>query len=385
MTRVGRHGLTAQQRQELWTRWRKGQSLIDIARAVGKKAGSVFGVLAAAGGMSPRTRRRRTTELALREREEISRGLAEGFSIRAIALRLGRSPSTVSREIARNEGRRRYRATKADERAWKRARRPKACILSTDAPLRELVVEKLEQDWSPQQIAGWLAALETRSKMRISHETIYKTLYIQARGALRRDLIERLRTRRKFRRAKCSTTAGQTRGQIVGAVPICERPREIESRVVPGHWEGDLLSGAGNSHIVTLVERLSRYTLLVRVERKDARTVGRAITDAVMRLPAGLFKSITWDRGTELAAHQKFTKSTGVPVYFCDAQSPWQRGTNENTNGLLRQYFPNGLDLSAYTQRDLDLVAIRLNKRPRKTLGYLAPRDAIIGAVAPTS
>jgi IS30 family transposase len=278
----------------------------------------------------------------------------------------------------------RYRAASADERAWNEARRPKACVLATNSELRQVVTEKLEQDWSPQQIAGWLAARKGRSGPRISHETIYRTLYVQARRALCRDLIDRLRTRRKFRKARNSTTAGQTRGQIVGAIPIRERPRDIESRETPGHWEGDLLAGARNSHVVTLVERTSRYTLLVRVRGKDARTVDRALTDRVRRLPEGLFKSITWDRGTELALHRRFTHATGVPVYFCDAKSPWQRGTNENTNGLLRQYFPPGVDLSGYSQHDLDLIAIRLNQRPRKILGYRAPRDAIIGAVAPT-
>lgn len=384
MARLGRPGLTERQRQELWKRWRKGESLSDIARALGKQPGSIFGVLAAAGGISPAVRRRRRAELALADREEISRGLAAGMSAREIAARLFRAPSTISREIERNGGRERYRATAADNRAWDMARRPKECLLSRNATLRELVIDRLEEDWSPQQIAGWLAALRDRAGSRISHETIYRSLYVRARSALQRNLIDRLRTRRKFRRPKSNTTAGQARGQIVGAVSIRKRPPAVASRETPGHWEGDLLSGARNSHVVTLVERSSRYTLLVRVGGKDARTVGRALTLRVRRLPQGLFRSITWDRGTELARHRQFTEATGVPVYFCDASSPWQRGTNENTNGLLRQYFPRGVDLSNYTQRDLDLVAARLNRRPRKTLGYLAPRDAIIGAVAPT-
>jgi IS30 family transposase len=358
--------------------------LSDIARALGKQAGSIFGVLATNGGISPRSRSRHTVSLTPSDREAISRGLVEGASARGIAVQIKRPPSTVSREIARNGGRSGYRATQADERAWEKARRPKTCLLSKNNQLRELVAAKLEEDWSPQQIAGWLAARGMPREMRISHETIYKTLYVRARGALRRELIGRLRTRRKFRKARRSTTAGQTRGQIVGAVSIRSRPAIVETRAVPGHWEGDLLSGARNSHVATLVERFSRYTLLVRVEGKAASLVCSALSKTVTSLPSGLFRSITWDRGTELAQHSRFSRETGVPIYFCDAKSPWQRGTNENTNGLLRQYFPDGVDLSGYTQRDLDLVAASLNRRPRRTLGYLAPRDRIIGAVAPT-
>jgi IS30 family transposase len=383
VARRGRPGLSIQQKQELWRRWRSGQTLSDIGRALGKHAGSVYGVLASTGGLTPARRTRGVTALTLDDREEISRGIAKGKSVRAIAERLERSPSTISREIKRNGGRSKYRAARADERAWDQAKRPKDCLLSTNTRLGEFVAAKLQADWSPQQISGWLAAFGSDKRMRISHETIYRSLYLQARGVLSRELLERLRTRRKMRRAKDNTTAGQTRGQIVGAVSIHDRPAEVETRLVPGHWEGDLLTGARNSHVATLVERYSRYVLLIRVESKDAETVGRALTAKVVELPRGLFRSITWDRGTELAFHKRFTEATGVRVYFCDPKSPWQRGTNENTNGLLRQYFPDGVDLSPYSQRDLDLIARGLNRRPRKTLGYLSPRDRITGAVAP--
>ncbi len=316
------------------------------------------------------------------DREEISRSIPRGKSVRAIADRVERSPSTISREIERNGGRSKYRAARADERAWDQAKRPKDCLLLTNRRLGEFVATKLKADWSPQQISGWLAAFGSK-RMRISHETIYRSLYLQARGVLSRELLERLRTRRKMRRAKGNTTAGQTRGQIVGAVSIHDRPAAVETRLVPGHWEGDLLTGARNSHIATLVERYSRYVLLIRVEGKDSETVCRALTAKVTELPRGLFRSLTWDRGTELAFHKRFTQATGVPVYFCDPKSPWQRGTNENTNRLLRQYFPDGVDLSTYSQHDLDFIAVGLNRRPRKTLGYLSPRDRITGAVAP--
>jgi IS30 family transposase len=321
--------------------------------------------------------------LTLDDREEISRGIAKGKSVRSMADGVERSPSTISREIERNGGRSKYRAALADERAWDQAKRPKDCLLLTNRRLGEFVAAKLQADWSPQQISGWLAAFGSDKRMRVSHETIYRSLYLQTRGVLSRELLERLRTRRKMRRAKGNTTAGQTRGQIVGAVSIHDRPAEVETRLVPGHWEGDLLTGARNSHILTLVERYSRYVILIRVEGKDAETVGVALTARVTKLPRGLFRSLTWDRGTELAFHKRFTQATGVRVYFCDPKSPWQRGTNENTNGLLRQYFPDGVDLSPYSQRDLDLIAIGLNQRPRKTLGYLSPRDRITGAVAP--
>jgi IS30 family transposase len=323
--------------------------------------------------------------LCAREREEISRSLAKGFGVRAIAECLGRSPSTVSREIARNGGHAKYRAARADERAWTEAKRPKQPLLAKSGALRKIVAAKLQEDWSPEQIAGWLAAKYSRnSQMRISHETIYRTLYQRTKGTLHKQLLERLRTKRTMRKGKMSSTAGQKRGQITDAVSIHNRPTDINVRSKPGHWEGDLITGRRNTHIATLVERFSRYVLLVRVEGKDSANVVSALIRKVKELPKGLFLSLTWDRGTELAMHKTFTRVTGVPVYFCDPKSPWQRGTNENTNGLLRQYFPKGLDLSTFTQHELDVTAVRLNRRPRKVLGFQAPRSRIIG-VASTS
>ncbi len=383
MAQRGRPGLSAQQKKDLWSRWRQGQSLSEIGRALGKQAGSIHGVLAASGGITPRVRTRNFRTLSPAEREEISRGLAEGLSLREIAAGLERAPSTVSREISRNRGRVEYRAARADDRAWTAARRPKICLLEKNAPLRKLVAERLQDDWSPEQIAGWLTATSgCGDGLRVSHETIYRTLYLQTRRVLRRELVARLRTKRTMRKGKRSSTHGQARGQIIDAVPIRDRPAVIDARTTPGHWEGDLITGAKNTHIATLVERYSRYLILVRVRGKDTASVVGALIQKVKQLPKGLLLSLTWDRGTELAMHKNFTKETGVPVYFCDPKSPWQRGTNENTNGLLRQYFPSGLELSAFTQHDLDVIALRLNRRPRKILGYLSPRARITGAVA---
>jgi IS30 family transposase len=374
MALTGRPGLTTAQKTELWQRWKAGQSLSDIGRALGKHAGSIYGVLAASGGLAPRQRSRSRRSLEMMEREEISRGLAEGFSIRRIARTLGRAPSTVSREIARNGGRARYRATHGEDRAWRQALRPKPCALAGNQRLRDTVSEKLALQWSPSQISGWLEIEYGNDKtMQVSHETIYKSLFIQARGVLKKELIGHLRSNRKMRRGKTSTTQGQTRGQIIDAVSIRERPAEIEDRAVPGHWEGDLISGSANSHIATLVERKSRYVILVRVDGKDTASVVGALMQQISDLPRGLMQSLTWDRGTEMASHRKITIATGVKIYFCDPQSPWQRGTNENTNRLLRQYFPKGTDLSVHSQADLDYVAERLNTRPRKTLGFITP------------
>jgi IS30 family transposase len=385
MARTGRPGLSAKEKQELWARWRLGQSLSDIGRALRKHSGSIYGVLAANGGITPAARRRRKVELSFRQRESISRGLAKGLSIRAIAKRLRKAPSTVSREIARNGGRTKYRAARADERALAKAKRPKPPLLALRPALRKVVASKLQDDWSPAQIAGWLAVKHRRDpEMRVSHETIYRSLYLQARGVLHRQLLDRLRTKRRMRKGKRWSTEGQRRGQIIDAVSIHERPASIEARAKPGHWEGDLITGRRNTHIATLVERYSRYVILVRVEGKDSTSVVNALSRKVNGLPHGLFLSLTWDRGTELALHKLFTERTGVPVYFCDPKSPWQRGTNENTNGLVRQYFPPGLDLSAFSQHDLDLIAIRLNRRPRKILGFDSPRSRITGGVAPT-
>jgi IS30 family transposase len=320
--------------------------------------------------------------LQLQEREEISRGLAGGMTIRGIARQLGRAASTVSREVRRHDGIDGYRACDADRQAWDRARRPKRCRLAQHRRLQRAVARKLTRNWSPQQISIWLerryAADET---MRVSHETIYRTLFIQARGALKKELLSHLRSRRQMRSSK---KPGQGGGQISDAISIRERPAEAEDRAVPGHWEGDLLCGGKSTQIATLVERHSRYVMLVRIKNKDSDQVARALSKQVLKLPATLRRSITWDRGSEMAAHKDFTVATDVRVYFCDPHSPWQRGSNENTNGLLRQYFPKGSDLSVFSQRQLDNVAHELNQRPRMTLGWENPADTLSRAVAST-
>ncbi len=385
MPRTGRPGLSAAQKSELWTRWKNGESLSDIGRALGKHAASVFTVVVAKGGIAPVIRRRRLGSLTKSEREEISRGLCAGHSQHRIAYDLGRSASTVSREVRRNGGRGAYRAVKAEDRALQSALRPKPCFLATHPVVRSIVAAKLQEQWSPQQIAGWLRiTFDGDETMQISHETIYKSLFIQARGVLKKELMAHLRSRRIMRRGKTASTAGQTRGQIIDAVSIQDRPAEIEDRAVPGHWEGDLLSGAKNSHIATLVERTSRFVMLVQVDGKDSNTVVDALIRQVGQLPKSVMASLTWDRGTELAYHTRFSVTTDISVYFCDPQSPWQRGSNENTNGLLRQYFPKGTDLSSFSQNDLDQVALKLNTRPRKTLGYATPSDRFDAALALT-
>jgi IS30 family transposase len=303
----------------------------------------------------------------------------------AIAVRLGRSASTVSREIGRNGGRRNYRAAKADERAWKRGLRPKKCLLAKNDRLPDVVAKKLKEDWSPQQISGWLARhYPDDEAMRVSHETIYRTLFVQAKGALKKELLAHLRSGRTMRRSRYASTSGQQRGQIKDAVPIRKRPAEAEDRAVPGHWEGDLLAGARNTYVVTLVERSSRFVMLVRVAGKDTESVVEALSNEIQRLPEAMMDTLTWDRGTEMADHKKFTIATDVAVYFCDPKSPWQRGTSENTNRLLRQYLPKGTDLSAHSQKDLDVIALKLNTRPRKTLAYRTPADTLVPTVALT-
>lgn len=378
MPRTGRPGLTHREKRELWHRWKAGQTLSEIGRALNKHAGSVHGVLAATGGIEPRARVRSTHALRLSDREEISRGLGQGFSLRRISRMICRAASTVSREVSRNGGRLAYRAVQADMRALTQALRPKSCWLSQHQILRDLVAEKLALEWSPAQISGWLAhEYATDPTMQISHETIYKSLFIQARGVLKRELISHLRSNRTMRRGKTWTTAGQPRGQIIDAVSISERPAEVEDRAVPGHWEGDLISGSGNTHMATLVERASRFVMLVKVEGKDTNSVVGALKRHIQSLPEGVMRSLTWDRGTEMAQHKQITLATKVDIYFCDPQSPWQRGTNENTNRLLRQYFPKKTNLAAHSQSDLDLVATRLNTRPRKTLGFQTPADKL--------
>ena len=376
--------LNGAEKAELWRRWRQGESLQTIGRALGWVTKCMHYVVAGAGGVAPSPRHRSRLALTLAEREEISRSVVQGDSCRAMGRRLGRAASTVSREVRRHGGRRGYRAAVADTRAWARSRRPKRCRLATRLALRDAVATKLAVEWSPQQIAGWLRhAYPDDPEMHVSHETIYLSLFVQSRGVLKKALVAHLRQRRTYRRPKCA--ARHPAGHIVDAVSIRERPATVEDRAVPGHWEGDLLVGARNSHVATLVERRSRYVCLVRVTGKQTQTVVRALTQHVQRLPAGLMATLTWDRGLELAAHRTFSIATGVQVYFCDPQSPWQRGTNENTNGLLRQYLPKGTDLSGFTQEHFDAIARRLNTRPRKTLGYRTPADILAETVASTA
>lgn len=373
-----RRGLSLLERGELWKRWKEGQSLSDIGRALGKAAASVYGFLSTTGGIAPRARHRSARALTFGQREEISRGLCAGVSIRRIATCIGKSASTVSREVARNGGVRWYRAAAADSSAWDNGCRPKQCKLAMHARLQGVVAEKLQLDWSPEQIAGWLGhAFPGENDMRISHETIYRSLFVQARGVLKKELRRHLRSRRLMRRSKNSTTEGQQRGRIIDAVSIRDRPAEVEDRAIPGHWEGDLISGSNNSHIATLVERHSRFTKLVRLKGKDTATVVSALSKEIRTLPAELRKTLTWDRGMEMAQHKRFSVATKVKVYFCDPQSPWQRGTNENTNRLLRQYFPKQTELSGFSQRELNDIARQLNQRPRKTLGFLSPVEKL--------
>jgi IS30 family transposase len=385
MTQGKRFGLSAVQESDMWCRWKAGQSLHEIGRAFGKSHSSIRCLVSRHGGIVPAVRRRSLLALTLREREEISRGLASGSSIREIAKCLDRTVSTVSREIARHGGRSVYRASQADGEAWESALRPKQCLLSIHVKLQKIVASKLILDWSPEQVSGWLKIqYPDDESMRVSHETIYRSLFIQARGVLKKELLGHLRSQRRIRRSQHSRVFRDSRGQIVDAISIRERPAEIQDRAIPGHWEGDLIGGSKNSHVLTLVERHSRFTALVKVPSKDTAVVVAALTRHVRKLPAALRRSLTWDRGLEMAKHKTFTVATNVKVYFCDPQSPWQRGSNENTNGLLRQYFPKRTDLSGYTQSDLDKVALRLNQRPRKTLGFQTPASRLQESVAST-
>lgn len=370
--------LEAAEKRELWQRWRDGQTFNEIGRALGRRSTVVRAAVASTGGFSEPARRRSTRTLSLAEREEISRGISAQATAREIAVQLGRAVSTVCREISRNGGRGSYRATVADSQAWRRAERPKICKLAAVAGLRRVVAEKLCLDWSPEQISGWLRqSFPDDERMHVSHETIYRSLFIQARGVLKKELLGHLRSKRLLRRSKKASIRGQHRGQIVDAVSIRERPAEVADRAVPGHWEGDLIEGSNNSYIATLVERQSRFTMLVKVGRKDTESVVSALSTQVRKLPSELRRSLTWDRGLEMARHKAFTVATDVKVYFCDPKSPWQRGTNENTNRLLRQYFPKRSDLSEHSQGALNRVAQRLNQRPRKTLGFQTPADKL--------
>ena len=378
-----RFGLTAIEKHQVWNRWKAGQSLHEIGRAFGKEHSCIRSVLLPRGEIRPAARRRSRLALILAEREDISRGIASGSSIREIARHLNRTASTVSREVIRHDGRPAYRAHDADSQAWASALRPKRCLLAGNRKLRNMVASKLIQDWSPEQISGWLKTqYPDDESMRVSHETIYRTLFIQARGVLKKELLDYLRSKRHMRRSRHASPHGH--GRIIDAISIRERPAEAEDRAIPGHWEGDLLSGGNNSHMVTLVERHSRFLMLIKVPSKDTAVVVAALSKHVRKLPATLRRSLTWDRGLEMAKHKEFTVATDVQVYFCDPQSPWQRGTNENTNLLLRQYFPRGTDLSVHSQAQLEQVALRLNQRPRKTLGFETPASKLQASVAST-
>ena len=380
-----RFGLSAIEKSDIWCRWKAGQSLHEIGRAFDKPHSSIRCLLLPRGGIPPAARRRSRLALTLGEREDISRGIASGSPLREIARRLDRAASTVSREISRHGGRPAYRAHVADDHAWDSALRPKKCLLAVNRKLRNIVASKRILDWSPEQISGWLKTqYPDDESMRVSHETIYRSLFIQARGVLKKELLDHLRSKRRMRRSRHATVSGQSRGQIVDAISIRERPAEVEDRAIPGHWEGDLLSGAKNSYIATLVERHSRFAMLIKVPSKETEAVVAALSQHVRKLPAALKRSLTWDRGLEMAQHKDFTVATDVQVYFCDPQSRWQRGSNENTNLLLRQYFPRGTDLSGYSQAQLDQVALRLHQRPRKTLGFETPASKLQASVAST-
>ena len=374
---------TESQRAIMWERWRKGESLQQIAQLFDRNHSSIQRILAETGGIQPAPRRRSRLALTLAEREELSRSVAAGQSLRSVATRLGRAPSTISREIMRNGGQEDYRASQADQTAWDRGRRPKTCRLAANRRLAHIVAVKLQLLWSPEQIAGWLKRTYPDDEAcQVSHETIYRSLFIQARGVLKKELLQHLRRTRAMRRSRHHTQKTDDRRRIRDAVSISERPAAVDDRAVPGHWEGDLLCGTGSSQIATLVERHTRYLMLVKVASKEAEMFANALIKNARKLPQELYQSLTWDRGTEMADHKRFTLATDIKVYFCDPQNPWQRGTNENTNGLLRQYFPKGTDLSAYSQAKLNAVARQLNARPRKTLDYETPAERFSQSVA---
>jgi len=368
---------------ELWDRYKNGDSLTSIARFIDRPFSSVYKQFSPSGGIRPSPRIRHRTALSLEEREEISRGIASNLSIREIAFHLDRSPSTISREVNKNGGRLDYRAAKADKNAWLNALRPKRCKLAIYPKLAVITEKKLRLKWSPEQIAGWLKkTYPNDDSMNVSHETIYRSLFIQARGVLKKELQQLLRSKRTIRRSKSTSLKGDGLGRIPNAVSIRERPAEVEDRAVPGHWEGDLIEGSQYSCIATLVERQTRFVVLVKLESKKNEAFINALIKQAQQLPRELYKSLTWDRGTEMKSHQQFTLATDIQVYFCDPGSPWQRGSNENTNRLLRQYLPKGTDLSVHSQEELDEIARQLNTRPRKTLDYDTPADRFNECVA---
>ncbi len=371
------------QKAMMWDRWQRGESLRDIARLFDRGHSSIQRILSESGGIRLQQRVRSRLALSLSEREEISRGLVAGCSMRSIAASLGRAPSTVSRELRRNGGGESYRASNADRAAWDQAHRAKSCKLTHNPALARIVAQKLKMLWSPAQITGWLKCTYPHDEnYQVSHETIYRTLFIQTRGALKKELLQHLRRTRVMRRSRHYTHKGEGHGRISNAISISERPPSVADRAVPGHWEGDLIFGSKNSQIVTLVERQTRYVMMAKVKGKDTETVINALAKHARQLPKELYASLTWDRGKEMADHRRFTVATDIKVSFCDPQNPWQRGSNENTNGLLRQYFPKGTDLSLHTQAKLNAVARQLNGRPRKTLNFETPAQRFSQCVA---
>ena len=375
--RIRKGPLSPSEARDMWARWRSGESATQIAKALGRWIPNVWNRLLRAGGFAPRERSRNAQHLDEREREEISRSLAKKMGVREIARAIGRCPSTISREIRRNGGGAAYRSTSAEQRAREQAKRPKVCKLAQSPSLQQVVAKQLSDNWSPEQIAGWLRRTYPNDRsMHVSAETIYRSLFIQTRGVLRAELRDHLRSQQRMRIGQANRSK-KPRGQIRDAVSIRERPAEIEDRAVPGHWEGDLLMGTPSDCIITLVERATRFVILGKVDSKTTDDVIPALAKCIRRLPAELRRSVTWDRGAELVRHKEFSVATDVAVYFCDPHSPWQRGTNENTNGLLRQYFPNGVDISQYSQAELNAVAKQLNQRPRKTLGFATPAETL--------
>ena len=377
---------TDKQKSEIWDRWQRGESMNSIGRGFDRSSSSIYPLLARTGGIRPPDRLRSRLALTLIDREEISSGLRAKLSLRSIARSLKRPASTISREVKRNGGAKDYRAAPSDVAAWGRAHRPKPCKLAGNVYLCRAISAKLTRKWSPQQIAGWLMREHPDDEdKRVSHETIYRSLFIQTRGVLKKGLLAHLRATRSIRRSRHATMKRSGVGRFNDAVSIRDRPAEVEDRAVPGHWEGDLIAGSGNSFIATLVERHTRFVMLAKVGNKDSNSVIQALIKQSRKLPKELYRSLTWDRGCEMAGHKAFTLATDIDVFLCEPHSPWQRGSNENTNGLLRQYFPKGTDLSIHSQAKLSAVARQLNERPRKTLGYETPAERFNACVASIS
>ena len=376
---------TDKQKSEIWDRWQRGESMSSIGRLFERESSSIYPLLARTGGIRPPDRVRSRLALTLSDREEISRGLRAQVSLRSIAQTLKRPASTISREVRRNGGAKLYRAAVSDAAAWDRAHRPKLCKLAGNDYLCRAISAKLTRKWSPQQIAGWLMREHPdEDNKRVSHETIYRSLFIQTRGVLKKELLAHLRATRSIRRSRHATLKRSGLGKFNDAISIRDRPADVEDRAVPGHWEGDLIAGSGNSFIATLVERHTRFVMLAKVSNKDSHSVIQALIKQSRKLPKELYRSLTWDRGTEMAGHKAFTLATDIDVFLCEPHSPWQRGTNENTNRLLRQYFPKGTDLSIHSQAKLSAVARQLNERPRKTLNFETPAERFNACVAST-